>query len=167
MPKPKLEGFLGFARRNLVFCFLFSNQSPINDCGGQSPMPVRVMTCGLPSALSLIVTVPLRMPLLAGVNVTLITQLFFGVTIPAWQVVAGPKAKFPLMATELMLRFVVPVFVSVKVFAPLVVPTFWVEKLIELELSFAWGLMIIAVRGTDCGLPAAVSVITNSADWAL
>lgn len=39
------------------------------------PVPVNVTTCGLPPALSVIVIAPLLVPVVVGVNVTLIVQL--------------------------------------------------------------------------------------------
>ena len=42
---------------------------------GARPVPLSVMDCGLPPALSVMETVPLALPLLCGVNVTLIAQL--------------------------------------------------------------------------------------------
>ena len=42
---------------------------------GVRPVPLSVMDCGLPLALSVMETVPLALPLLWGVKVTLIVQL--------------------------------------------------------------------------------------------
>jgi hypothetical protein len=42
--------------------------------GAVTPVPVRPMLCGLPDALSAIATVPVRVPLAVGLNVTLIVQ---------------------------------------------------------------------------------------------
>ena len=42
--------------------------------GAVTPVPVRLMRCGLPDALSVIVTVPVRVPVVVGLNVTLIVQ---------------------------------------------------------------------------------------------
>ncbi len=42
---------------------------------GATPVPVRLTLCGLPAALSVIDTVPVRVPVAVGVNVTLIVQL--------------------------------------------------------------------------------------------
>ena len=39
------------------------------------PVPVRLTMCGLPAALSVIVTAPVRIPVALGVNLTLILQL--------------------------------------------------------------------------------------------
>src|SRR5258705_11485587 len=42
---------------------------------GAVPVPVRLTICGLPVASSVIVMVPVRVPVAVGVNVTLIVQL--------------------------------------------------------------------------------------------
>ena len=39
------------------------------------PVPERLTVCGLPLALSVMLTAAVRLPLAAGVNVTLIVQL--------------------------------------------------------------------------------------------
>jgi len=39
------------------------------------PVPVRLTDCGLPAALPVMLTNAVRLPLAAGVNVTLIVQL--------------------------------------------------------------------------------------------
>src|SRR5258708_5514271 len=45
------------------------------------PMPVKTITCGLPEALSVMVTEALRLPLAVGSNVTLIVQFAAAVTL--------------------------------------------------------------------------------------
>ncbi len=40
-----------------------------------TPVPVRLTLCGLPAALSVIDTVPVRVPVAVGVKVTLMVQL--------------------------------------------------------------------------------------------
>ena len=42
--------------------------------GDEEPVPLRLMECGLPAALSVMVTAAERAPAPAGVNVTLIMQ---------------------------------------------------------------------------------------------
>jgi len=52
--------------------------------GGSVPVPVRVIVCGLPVALSVTVTDAVRVPVAVGVKVTLIVQvpLFAGTELP-------------------------------------------------------------------------------------
>lgn len=73
--------------------------------------------------MSVIVALPVRVPLFAGVSVTLITHLAPGATVPPFtQVVPLASAKSEVMDTVEMLSVEVPVFVSVTDFAALVVP---------------------------------------------
>ena len=80
------------------------------------PVPVRATVCGLPVALSVIVTVPGRLPADVGVNVTLIVHFAAAATdvpqVLVWE--------YGALATMLV-RFndVVPVFVRVTVCAAL------------------------------------------------
>lgn len=82
-------------------------------------VPVSGTDCGLPLALSVIETAPLKLPLLCGVKVTLIMQLAPPVS-EAGQLLVCAKGK--LVAMLLMLRLAPPVFANVTVCAALVVP---------------------------------------------
>jgi hypothetical protein len=94
-------------------------------------VPVREIVCGLPAALSAILSVAAWLPLLpdGGVNVTLITQVLPGVTTaPLVHVVPLARAKSAAAAPEsdgavLMVRFPFPVFFTVTACAALVVVT--------------------------------------------
>lgn len=83
----------------------------------RTPLPVRGTTCGLPSALSVIVTLPVLVPACVGVNVTLMVQLALdAIELP--QVLLW--AKSPLAAMPLTLKAAEPKFVSVMLFEALV-----------------------------------------------
>jgi len=85
------------------------------------PVPVSEIVCGLLEALSVSVSVPVRVPAAVGVNFTLIVQLAPAATeLP--QVPSPAKAKSPLKAA-LNVRVALPVLVSVVNCAPLLVPT--------------------------------------------
>jgi hypothetical protein len=90
------------------------------------PVPVRVTTCGLPAALSVIVIVPGWLPVAVGVNVTLIVQ-FPPAATEAPQVLVCEYAA--LAAMLVMLNEAVPVLVSVTGCAVLDVFTTWLPKL--------------------------------------
>ena len=83
-------------------------------------MPVKLTICGLPAALSVIVTAPISDPVAIGVNLTLI-----------WQLDPAPSAYLHVVVREMGLLAVmtmdrsvaVPVLVIVTVCAALVVPT--------------------------------------------
>jgi len=85
------------------------------------PVPVSEIVCGLLEALSVSVSVPVRVPAAVGVNFTLIVQLAPAVTeLP--QVPTPPKVKSPLKTT-LNVRVALPVLVSVVNCVTLLVPT--------------------------------------------
>src|ERR1700722_9258969 len=78
------------------------------------PVPVRVTRCGLPPALSVIVIVPVWVPVAVGVNVTLIVQFAPAVTeVP--QVLVSEYCA--LGAMLVMPSVPLPVFLSVTVCA--------------------------------------------------
>src|SRR5207249_3783159 len=112
LPKPRLVG---------------ANPTP-----GAVPFPLSVMICGLPPALSVSDSVPVRAPEAVGVKVTLMVQF-----APAGKV-AGlvGQALAPVLvaaksleaANELIVKAAAPVFVSVTVIGALVVASSWLRK---------------------------------------
>src|SRR5256712_7404189 len=87
------------------------------------PIPLSVTFCGLPAALSLMLTAAIRVPLAVGLNVTLILQLAPAANeLPQVWVCAKFPALVPVIAMLLMVKLAVPVFLSVTFFAALVVP---------------------------------------------
>ena len=90
------------------------------------PVPVRLIVCGLPVALFAIVSVADRAPEALGVNVMLIMQLPLGATgLLVVQVVplATTNSVLPVEGADVNVRLPVPLFVTVTLCAPLVVPT--------------------------------------------
>src|SRR5437016_2908473 len=85
---------------------------------GAVPVPLSDTVCGLPVALSAIVTAPVRVPVAVGVNVTPMVQLAPAAS-DAPQVLVS--AKSPLAAILVMLRAALPVLVRVTVCETLVV----------------------------------------------
>lgn len=77
---------------------------------GAVPEPVSETVCGLPAALSVTVTVPLALPEIVGVKVTLMVQF-------ASEASVGPQvfvsANSPLAAIAEMVKLPLPVLVSV------------------------------------------------------
>jgi hypothetical protein len=84
------------------------------------PVPLRETECGLPAALSVIESVPLRLPEMVGVRVTLMVQSAPGARV-------GPQlsvsAKFTLAAMLEILNVAVPELVRVTGRGWLFVPT--------------------------------------------
>jgi hypothetical protein len=86
------------------------------------------MLCGLPAALSLILTLALRAPAAEGVKSTRIVQLAPAASVleaSGHVVVSAKSAAFvPVTLILLIVSAAVPELVSVTVWAALVVPTF-------------------------------------------
>ena len=61
-----------------------------------TPEPLRETVCGLSAALSVMVTVPVRVPVVEGVKLTLIVQLAAAATEPL-QLPVPAKAKSPVL----------------------------------------------------------------------
>src|SRR6266581_1476618 len=89
------------------------------------PVPVNGTVCGLPPALSVTVSVPVRAPTAVGANVTLMVQFALAASVPGSVPHVFVCAKSPEVAIELMVNPAVPVFVSVTIFAALVVVSNW------------------------------------------
>ena len=80
------------------------------------PVPVSAIVCGLPAALSAMEMAAVRVPVLVGVNVTLIVQLAPGVTeVPQSLVWLKSAAFAPVTETLETSSAPVPVFDSVTV----------------------------------------------------
>jgi hypothetical protein len=93
------------------------------------PVPVNGAVCGLPPAVSVTVSVPVRPPTAVGANVTLITQLAPAASGAGNAPHVFVCAKSPEMPIVLIVKEPEPVFVSVTVFAALVVVSNWPPKL--------------------------------------
>ena len=92
------------------------------------PVPLRLTVCGLPAALSAIVSVALLVPVAVGVKATLTVQLPLGATAEPQPV----RAKSPLLVPDtvrlLMPRGAAPTLVTVTLWGALAMPTAWLEK---------------------------------------
>lgn len=84
------------------------------------PTPLRATVCMAGPASSVKVKLPVRVPIAAGVKVTVTVQLAPAATVVPQ--VFALIAKSPLIPILLMLSVAVPVFVSFTIFAGLVVP---------------------------------------------
>src|SRR5947208_17136027 len=84
---------------------------------GSTPVPRSATVCGLPSPLSLTLSVPLRRPRAVGVNVTEIVQLLPAVRVVEQLVLRVKSARFETMLLTLMDVFLA--FLSVTIFSEL------------------------------------------------
>jgi len=91
--------------------------------GALIPIPVRETICGLPTALSEIMMLPVRVPVAVGVNVTKMLQLDWAARLVPQLLV---WAKSPLaVVIKLVSASAELVFVSVTPWVALGVPTGW------------------------------------------
>jgi hypothetical protein len=90
-----------------------------------SPVPVRLIRCGDPAALSEIVISPGMLPLNVGAKFRLIVQVPFGARVDGLRGQLCDPPKFPLPVSPEMASGAVPVLVSVTVFEVLVVFSNW------------------------------------------
>src|SRR2546427_10652227 len=90
------------------------------------PVPIKLITWGLPPALSVMVIAPARAPMAVGAKLALIVQLALAATLPPFaQMVPVAGMKSPLATMLVMVSAAFPVLVSVAVCAALTVPSGW------------------------------------------
>src|SRR2546426_6671047 len=138
------------------------------------PVPARDPDWARPAASSVMFTAAARTPGASGVKLTLIVQLAPGATEPApvGQVLPAAKAKSaacaPVMVMLVRFSGAPPLLVRVTVCAALVVPTRCLPKaLLVAVIAYAGVCLTETISGTDCGLPAASSVMGTGAVRAL
>ena len=125
---------------------------------GSVPVPVRLTACGLPEAVSVIVSVPLRAPVAVGVKVTSIAQLLPAATDPLQLLVS---AKSPVVAMLVMLKGAVPLFPSVTTCGALVVLTTWPLKVTLFGATLAVAAVPVPLRLITWGIVLASSVTVS------
>jgi hypothetical protein len=129
-----------------------------------TPVPVRETACGLFVALSAIESVAVMAPVAAGVKVTLILHEVWAAR-EAPQVfaeMAKALALVPVMVSPESVMAVLSLFVSVTVFAALVLLTPCLPKARVVTEVVAWATPV-PVRETVCGLFVALSAIESVA----
>src|SRR5246127_657622 len=97
----------------------------VSDAAACTPVPVRLMICGLVTSESVMVSVPVRTPVVVGTNLTLMRQLAPGRRFPPQLLLSE---KFALQRMLLIVSVVVPTFTSVTCWVALVVPTTWLPN---------------------------------------
>jgi hypothetical protein len=127
-----------------------------------SPVPLSVTVWGLLLALSVNVSVPLRLPVALGVKVTLMVQLAPGANELAQVLV---WAKSPLVVRVSGVRAPLPVSVRVRVCGALVVETVWPGKLKVVTEKLATGATPVPLSATVWGLFPAKSVMVSVPVW--
>jgi hypothetical protein len=132
------------------------------------PVPVSVIACEPPEALSVIVTAPEREPLAVGVNVMLMAQLVLGLRTADGMLVAMPQVFVSAKSPEAVIAVIVIAtllpFTTCTVCAGLVDPTGRLGKIKLLGISVSTPPPAdtpLPVTVMTCGLPAALSVIVT------
>jgi len=118
-------------------------------------------------ALSVTVTEAVRVPVAVGLNLTLIVQPLPALSeLPQVVVLGKSPLLAPVIAILVILSGALPVFLSVTLFDPLVVPTLRAEKVKlvgERLTAGAVGPAPVPVKPIECGVPAALSLIDTAA----
>ena len=115
------------------------------------PVQVRLTLCVPPMVLSVRVTAAVRVPVAAGLKVTLIAQLAAAARLePQLLVWVKSPALAPETAMLVMLKAALPELVRVIFCTPLVVPTAWPAKLRLVADRLATGFVLAGFSDTIC-----------------
>jgi hypothetical protein len=126
-----------------------------------TPVPVRLMVCGLPVPSSVTVTAAVRVPSAVGVKVTEMIQLApTASAVPQVLVCAKSLAFVPVTAMGLV-NATEPFAVTVTVMAALVVLRYRLGRVRLEGVNVRVAAVPVPERLTDWGLPLAVSVIVR------
>jgi hypothetical protein len=128
------------------------------DIAKSIPVPESSTVCGLVPALSVSVSVPLRLPASLGEKVTLMVQLAPAATESPQVLVC---AKSPVRANLRAVRVPLPASVSVIVCGALLVETVSAGNVRLVLERFTTGAGAVPLSVTVCGLFAAASVIVR------
>lgn len=134
--------------------------------GEAEPVPLRLMECGLPAALSVMVTAAARTPAPVGVNVTVIVQVpLLAATEPPQVLLCAKSPLFaPVTAMLVMVSGPFPELVNVTDCGELAAPNAWVANVrLVLERFTTGDAAPVPLKVIACGDPAALSVIVTEA----
>src|SRR5207248_1749827 len=133
-----------------------------NPTAGAVPFPLSATVCGLPLALSVTNSVPVRILEAVGVKVTLIEQLAPAAKVRSEERRAGTEGRAagtsPEAEKEVIVKAAVPVLVSVTVTDALMVARGWLPKPRLVGANPTAGAVPFPLSATVCGLPPALSV---------
>jgi hypothetical protein len=122
------------------------------------PVPVRLDVCGLPTALSATLSVPVRVPVAVGLNTTLMVH--FALAARLDEQVVAEMLKSPVVDGEIPVKATACLLVNVNVFAGLDTPTFSVGNDALAGVSVACTVPV-PDNATVCGLLGELSVIVS------
>jgi hypothetical protein len=119
-----------------------------------SPVPFKATLCGLPTALSDMLSAPVRLPDALGWKVTEIMHFAPALTLPAhvfvWE--KSPVAVIPEMVNEEL-----PVLLRLSVCAAPLIPDNWAGKVSDAVDRLTKGPSPVPFSATLCGLPVQAS----------
>jgi len=128
------------------------------------PAPDRLAVCGLPLALSAMLSEAASVPETEGVNHTAIVQLVPAASeLPHVLVWAKSLALAPASARLVMLKAALPVLLRVTVCVALLTSTGWVPKARLVGERLTTAAVPVPERLAVCGLPLALSVMLTEA----
>lgn len=128
---------------------------------GPIPEPIRLTVCGLPEALSAIVTEAVRPPMAVGAKVTVMLQLPPAGTEPPQLLDSLKSPAFgPVTVMLVMVKAAVPVLLMVTGWAALVIPRVWLVKVRLVEVRLTLGPLPMPIRLTLCVLPATLLLLS-------
>lgn len=131
---------------------------------GALPLPLRLTVCGLPPALSAMLTEVVRFPMVAGVNAARIVQLAFTATeLPQVSVTVKSPGFAPAAPRLVMVRVVLPVLVRVTDCVALVVPRLWPAKVSAPGARVTTAPLPVPVSAAVCGLLKRLSAMVTQA----
>src|SRR5207248_1211941 len=133
-----------------------------NPTAGAVPFPLSATVCGLPPALSVTDSVPVRAPEVRSEERRVGKQLAPAAKVAGLEGQAlAPvlvAAKSPEAAKEVIVKAAVPVLVSVTVTDALMVASGWLPKPRLVGANPTAGAVPFPLSATVCGLPPALSV---------
>src|SRR5271165_49204 len=115
----------------LVFTSCVPKVRPFDDklTTGAVPVPLTVILCGLPTALSVMLTAAVRVPVAVGANVMFTLHADLGCNLEQLVLTAKSAASAPLTCTsETVTGTFVEILLRLDPCGELLVPTFWLPK---------------------------------------
>src|SRR5262249_1509481 len=132
-----------------------------------TPVPLRLIDCGLPLPLSVMLSAAPRLPVAVGVNVTLMLQLAFTARVAGLTGQLLVWAKSPELVPAMPILLIVsapgPLLVKVTFCAVLAVFTVWLPKLRLAVDRPTTGATPVPPKLTACGVPGPLSLIARLA----
>ena len=137
---------------------------PIPGAGATKPVPLRLTLLGVPAALWIRESVPVRGPVLVGVKVTLIVQLAPAANVAGLSGQVLLRANSALAAMLVIDRAAAPLLSSVTTWAALTTLRVWLPKakLVVLRLTTGTDVAPVPLNVMVCGVPVALLLMVTA-----